>query len=47
MQGDDMVAGIKIREDLDIMNNMMEAYAELLILHGELYLCSCLCNLFI
>jgi hypothetical protein len=47
MQGDDMVAGIRIREDLDIMNNMMEAYAELLILHGELYLCSCLYSLFI
>jgi hypothetical protein len=46
MQGEDMVAGISTREDLNVMKNNM-AYAELLILHTELYMCLCVCNLFI
>jgi hypothetical protein len=36
MQGEDVVARISTREDLDVMkNNMLEAYV-----------CLCLCNLF-
>jgi hypothetical protein len=47
MHGEDVVVGIRTREHLVITkNNELEAYAELLILHARLYLCSCLCNLF-
>jgi hypothetical protein len=42
-----VILGIRTREEFDVIkNNMLEANVELLILHGGLQLCLCLCTSF-